>query len=68
MRIIGGKSRILAACCAIVMSLVLQACREDEQGQVLLYEKGTYLGKADHELTDAQKKALRYRTSLQRAQ
>jgi hypothetical protein len=68
MRIIGGKSRILLACGVIVMSLALQACREDEQGQVLLYEKGIYLGKVDHNLTDAQKEALRYRTTLQRAQ
>ena len=68
MRIIGGKSRILLACGVIVMSLALQACLEDEQGQVLLYEKGIYLGKVDHNLTDAQKEALRYRTTLQRAQ
>ena len=68
MRIIGGKSRILLACGVIVMSLALQACREDEQGQVLLYEKGIYLGKVDHNLTDAHKEALRFRTTLQRAQ
>jgi hypothetical protein len=68
MREIGGKRRMLTACCIILMSLALQACREDEQGQVLLYDKGTYLGKADQTLTEAQREALRHRTSLQRAQ
>ena len=68
MREIGGKRRIFSACCIIAMSLALQACREDEQGKILLYEKGTYLGKADQTLSEAQRNALRHRTSRQRTQ
>jgi hypothetical protein len=68
MREIGGKRRILCACCIVLLALALQGCREEEQGQVLLYEKGTYLGKADQTLTKTQREALRHRTSLQRGQ
>jgi hypothetical protein len=68
MREIDGKRRILSVCCIVLLSLALQACREEEQGQVLLYEKGTYLGKVDQTLTKAQREALRHRTSLQRGQ
>ena len=68
MREISGKRRIRAAGCLILLSLALQACREEEQGQILLYDKGTYLGKVDQTLTKAQRETLRHRTSLQRAQ
>ena len=68
MRETGGKRRIRAACCILLMSLALQACREEEQGRILLYDKGTYLGKADQPLTGAQREALRHRASRQRAQ
>jgi hypothetical protein len=45
--------------------LALAGCDEAEQGRVLRYEKGTYLGQADTELTDAQREELRARTALQ---
>ena len=45
--------------------LGLAACDDSEQGRILRYEKGTYLGQSDSELTDAQRQELRARTSLQ---
>ena len=45
-----SKSRVaIVIGCAAVVALSLSACREDEQGRVLLYQKGVYLGKADTE-------------------
>ncbi|HMA16562.1 MAG TPA: hypothetical protein VKP12_17365 [Kiloniellaceae bacterium] len=45
--------------------LSLAACDEAEQGRILHYEKGTYLGQSDAPLTEAQREELRARTSLQ---
>ena len=45
--------------------LTLAACDEAEQGRILRYEKGTYLGQEDTGLTEQQREALRSRTSLQ---
>ena len=45
--------------------LTLAACDADEQGRVLRYEKGTYLGQSDTPLSDAQRQELRSRASLQ---
>ncbi len=45
--------------------LGLAACDEDEQGRILRYEKGTYLGPTDTELSEETLEALRARTSLQ---
>ena len=38
---------------------------EAEQGRILQYEKGTYLGKPDRPLTEAEQEALRQRTRMQ---
>lgn len=45
--------------------LALSGCDESEQGRILRYEKGTYLGQEDSPLTDAQREELRARTNLQ---
>ena len=45
--------------------LALAACDESEQGRVLRYEKGTYLGKPDSQLTEQQREELRSRAALQ---
>jgi hypothetical protein len=45
--------------------LALAACDETEQGRILRYEKGSYLGQADSELSDRQREELRTRTLLQ---
>ncbi len=47
--------------CAAVVALSLGACREDEQGRVLLYQKGVYLGKADTEPSEQALRAARNR-------
>jgi hypothetical protein len=45
--------------------LALAACDESEQGRILRYEKGTYLGQSDSELSETQRQELRARTALQ---
>jgi hypothetical protein len=45
--------------------LALAACDEAEQGRILRYEKGTYLGPTDTELSDRQREELRSRARLQ---
>lgn len=57
----GKLMRIVVATVFVASSMMLAGCRQDEQGRILSYEKGKYLGNADEELTDAQKDALRYR-------
>ncbi len=56
---------------AVLMSLVaagalLSACDPEEQDRVLLYEKGTYLGQADEELSPETRQELRNRARYQR--
>ncbi len=53
----------LAAGAALVLALT--ACDENEQGRILRYEKGTYLGPPDAEISDDTRNALRARTALQ---
>jgi hypothetical protein len=45
--------------------LLLSACDEAEQGRILRYEKGTYLGQKDQMLTERQQADLRARTRMQ---
>jgi hypothetical protein len=35
----------------VTILMVLSSCAEDEQNRILIYEKGTYLGKADQSLS-----------------
>ena len=58
-RTLFGLATILAA------GLVLSACDEDEQGRILRYEKGTYLGPTDQALSSDQVTTLRARSRLQ---
>lgn len=48
------------------VALVVQGCREEEQGRPLLYEKGTYLGQPDPPLDQDQVDALRQRATRQK--
>ena len=50
---------------ALVPAFFLSACDQAEQGRVLNYEKGTYLGQKDQELSDRGKEDLRHRTLMQ---
>ena len=47
-------------------SLVLSSCQE-EQGRILNYKKGVYLGKKDDSLTKEQVYKLKMHTSRQRS-
>ena len=49
----------------IGLALSLAGCNQDEQGRILSYEKGTYLGQADQKLGENQLRDLEVRTSLQ---
>jgi len=57
--------KLIPALAAAGLALSLTACDEAEQGRILHYEKGTYLGKSDSGLTDAQREELRARAVLQ---
>jgi hypothetical protein len=52
----------------IVVATGLSACAEEEQNRVLSYKKGTYLGKADQQLTEDQLRTLINRSNAQRSE
>ena len=54
-----------ALCCAVLAGLLLVGCREQEQGRILNYKKGSYLGLADQKLDASQVDSLRLRTQRQ---
>lgn len=43
----------------------VSGCREEEQNRPLTYEKGTYQGKPDQQITEAQRQELRSRARNQ---
>ncbi len=60
------RKKMLFACLAVLApAFFLSGCDEAEQGRVLRYEKGTYLGEKDRALTDQEKMDLRQRTRMQ---
>lgn len=60
------RSSVLMVATIAVLGLGLAGCDEAEQGRILRYEKGTYLGKKDTELPADIKNELRFRASMQR--
>jgi hypothetical protein len=48
------------------LSFGLIACAEEEQNRLLSYEKGTYLGKVDQQLSEDQLRQLVLRSNGQR--
>jgi hypothetical protein len=50
---------------AVALAAV-SGCRKEEQGRILYYKQGVYLGKPDQKLTAAQDQALRARTRMQK--
>ena len=56
-------SLLLVSLAAVAL---LGGCREDEQGRMLRFQKGVYLGTPDTQLQDAQVAALNKRTEGQR--
>ncbi len=62
------SSNTWTLCLAVIFAgLLVAACDESEQGRVLRYQKGTYLGKPDSTLSAAQVDELRQRAVLQGA-
>lgn len=60
------SGNIWASCLAVIFAgLLVSACDEAEQGRVLNYEKGTYLGPAPEPLEEGQLRELRQRAKLQ---
>ncbi len=50
---------------ALAPAFFLSGCDQAEQGRILRYEKGTYLGKKDQTLSEEQQEDLRQRTRMQ---
>ena len=63
MRQIVTKSALILAITAVAVGT--SACREEEQGRPLNYDKGTYLGKSDTSLNIEQLRGLKSRSRLQ---
>ena len=51
----------------LISSLLLSSCKESEQGRILNYKKGVYLGKKDNTLSKNQVYNLKMHTSRQRS-
>lgn len=64
LKIVGIRHLILL-CGVASLALLLGGCREDEQGRVLKFEQGKYLGKPDQSLSSEQVDELRQRSRLQ---
>jgi hypothetical protein len=56
---------IVATALLAGLGLSLAACDEAEQGRILRYQKGTYLGQKDTTLPTETASALRDRTAMQ---
>jgi hypothetical protein len=59
------KRFLLMLATVFVAGVALSACDEAEQGRILRYEKGTYLGPKDQVLSNEQQAELRARTRMQ---
>ena len=55
----------LAITVLLGLSLGLSGCNQKEQGRILSYEKGTYLGQVDQKLGKDQLRDLEVRTNMQ---
>ncbi|MSO93178.1 MAG: hypothetical protein EXQ86_07235 [Rhodospirillales bacterium] len=59
-------SRIWTAVAGIALStILLMGCRAEEQGRIVEYKPGVYLGKKDSAMSDAQEQMLRERAQFQ---
>ncbi len=56
---------VLLLGCVVAAGVSLGACREDEQGRVLIFEKGDYLGKPDTPVSADARRALSARIQQQ---
>ncbi len=60
-------TRLALAAALGIAAASIAGCREDEQGRMLLYEKGTYKGQPDTSLSPQRIDELRQRAAGQRA-
>ena len=60
-----NKTPVLMFAALLIAGMALAACDQDEQGRILSYEKGTYLGEPDTPLTEEQVNELRHRAAHQ---
>ncbi len=60
-----NKISILTLAALFLAGLTLTGCDQSEQGRILSYEKGTYLGEPDTPLTEEQVNELRHRAMQQ---
>ena len=58
-------SPVGVVCWLLFVSAVLGGCREDEQGRIMRYQKGTYLGPTVAPLPEETREALRQRIRFQ---
>ena len=61
-----SRRALIALSAAFAASLLVAACDEAEQGRILRYEKGTYLGPKAKPLSDERRADLRARTRMQK--
>jgi hypothetical protein len=52
--------------CLLMAGLAMSGCRKEEQNRPLEFQKGTYLGEQDQNLTEEQLRDLRQRARAQR--
>ena len=64
---IAVERKYLCFFAVVLLSAALTGCAEEEQNRVLSYEKGTYLGKVDQNLSEDQLRKLVVRSNGQRA-
>ena len=60
------RSTLLGVALIAALGVSLSACDEAEQGRILRYEKGTYLGQKDTPLPQETEAKLRDRAAMQR--
>lgn len=65
MRIIGGSVRFVAVVALLTAVAAVSSCREAEQGRILHYQKGTYLGEVDQDSSKGKEQELRARAQHQ---
>lgn len=58
--------RLLVITMTVVCPFMLTACKQDEQGRPITYEKGVYGGAEDQTLTKQQQEKLRARANFQK--
>ena len=60
------RSLLVGLITVLAVGLFLAGCDNAEQGRILRYEKGVYLGQADQPLSAEEQDDLRQRTRLQK--